>query len=256
MNQLFSLKNKSLTIMVLVLFLLSVTTKSQAIKPENSFHQGSQWYCNTGFKKVGDKCQKVIKPENSFHQGSQWYCNTGFKKVGDKCQKVIKPENSFHQGSQWYCNTGFKKVGDKCQKVIKPENSFHQGSQWYCNTGFKKVGDQCSAMSPEEAKQQRIQQQILAARARAASREFFIDDEKFTLSEISRKCEVYRWSDNYGDVECSGSKFRVIQRKCEAYFSGKYEKTGELDCRGSELRPIERNCTATMYSDNYGEIGC
>jgi hypothetical protein len=111
-------------------------------------------------------------------------------------------------------------------------------------------------MTPEEIEQQRIQQQILVARARAASREFLIDDEKFTLSEISRKCEVYRWSDNYGDVECSGSKFRVIQRKCEAYFSGKYEKTGELECRGSDLRPIQNYCSTTMYSDNYGEIDC
>ena len=111
-------------------------------------------------------------------------------------------------------------------------------------------------MTLEEIEQQRIQQQILVARARAASREFSIDDEKFTLSEISRKCEVYRWSDNYGDVECSGSKFRVIQRKCEAYFSGKYEKTGELECRGSDLRRIERYCSTTMYSDNYGEIDC
>jgi len=196
----------------------------------------------------------AINPENSFVQGSQWYCNTGFKKVGGKCEKVINPENSFVQGSQWYCNTGFKKVGGKCEKVINPENSFVQGSQWYCNTGFKKVGGKCSAMSPEEAEQQRTR--VMAARVSAASREFFIDDEKFTLSEISRKCEVYRYGDNYGDVECRGSKFRVIERKCEAYFSEKYEKIGELGCRGSDLRPIERYCTATMYSDLYAEIDC
>lgn len=111
-------------------------------------------------------------------------------------------------------------------------------------------------MTPEEAERQRIQMQLLAAQARAASREFYVDDERFTLSEISRKCEVYRYSDNYGDVECSGSKFRVIERKCEAYFSGKYEKSGELECRGSDLRPIERYCSTTMYSDNYGDIDC
>ena len=111
-------------------------------------------------------------------------------------------------------------------------------------------------MTLEEAEIQRIQLQILATRARAASREFYVDGEKFTLSEISRKCEVYRYSDNYGDVECSGSKFRVIERKCEAYFSEKYQKIGELECRGSELRPIERYCETTMYSDYYGDIDC
>ena len=130
------------------------------------------------------------------------------------------------------------------------------GSGWVCRNGFKNVGGTCKKMTPEEAEQQRIQIQMLAARARAASREFYVDDEKFTLSEISRKCEVYRHSDNYGDVECSGSKFRVIQRKCEAYFSGKYEKSGELECRGSDLRPIERYCSTSMYSDQYGDIEC
>jgi hypothetical protein len=130
------------------------------------------------------------------------------------------------------------------------------GNDWVCEAGYKRSGSGCIIMTLEEIEQQRIQQQILVARARAASREFLIDDEKFTLSEISRKCEVYRWSDNYGDVECSGSKFRVIQRKCEAYFSGKYEKTGELECRGSDLRPIVRYCSTTMYSDNYAEIDC
>ena len=109
-------------------------------------------------------------------------------------------------------------------------------------------------MTPQEAEQQRIQMAIFAAQAR--TREFYIDDERFTLMDISRKCEVYRYGDNYGDVECSGSKFRVIERKCEAYFSGRYEKNGSLECRGSDLRPIERYCSATMYSDDYGDIDC
>ena len=141
-------------------------------------------------------------------------------------------------------------------QVINPENSFVQGGQWYCNNGYSRVGNECQQMTPEEAERQRIQMQTLAAQARAASSEFFVDDERFTLSEISRKCEVYRYSDKYGEVECSGSKFRVIERKCEAYFSGKYEKSGDLECRGGDLRPVERYCSATMYSDKYGDIGC
>ena len=149
-------------------------------------------------------------------------------------------------------------LGTAISEVVIPQNAKlnYSGNGWVCETGYKRSGSGCITMTPEEIEQQRIQQQILVARARAASREFLIDNEKFTLSEISRKCEVYRWSDNYGDVECSGSKFRVIQRKCEAYFSGKYEKTGELECRGSDLRPIVRYCSTTMYSDNYGEIDC
>ena len=85
-------------------------------------------------------------------------------------------------------------------------------------------------MTLEEAEIQRIQLQILATRARAASREFYVDGETFALSKISHKCE--------------------------AYFSENYQKTGELECLGSELRPIERYCETTMFSDFYGDIDC
>ena len=171
-------------------------------------------------------------------------------------QEIKNPPNSYISGSNWYCNIGYKRNGQKCDKVIKPENSYYSGSNWYCNIGYKRNGNECTKMTPQEAEQQRIQMAMIAAQARAANREFYIDGEKFTLRDISRKCEVYRYSDNYGDVECRGYEFRVIERKCEAYFSGKYEKSGELECRGSDFRPIERYCSTTMYSDNYGDIDC
>ena len=143
-------------------------------------------------------------------------------------------------------------------QVSLPENAQLNvyGNEWTCSLGFNKVGDSCRKMTVEEQEQQRLQMQILATQASASSREFFVEGEKFTLSEISRKCEVYRYGDNYGDVECRGSKFRIIERKCEAYFSGKYEKSGEIECRGSDLRPVERYCVTSMYSDNYAEIDC
>jgi len=154
------------------------------------------------------------------------------------------------------CNDGFRNVAGRCQKLPAVTNGRYIGSMLVCNDGYKNVGGKCNKMTPQEAEQQRIQMAIIAARARAANKEFFVDGEKFTLRDISRKCEVWRWSDNYGDVECRGSEFRIIERKCEAYFSGKYEKSGELECRGSDLRPIERYCSTTMYSDNYGDIDC
>ena len=161
-------------------------------------------------------------------------------------------------GNGWTCKRGFRQSGQGCIRVSIPENAQLNayGNDWTCSQGYKRVGAECRQMTPEEAEQQRIQMQILAAQARAASREFFVDGERFTLSEISSKCEVYRYSDNYGEMECSGSKFRVIERKCEAYFSGESAKEGELECRGSDLRPIERYCSASMYSDSYGDIDC
>ena len=174
--------------------------------------------------------------------------------------QISIPENAQLNvyGNGWVCKRGFRQAGDKCVRVTMPENAQLNvyGNGWVCQMGFKRVSQSCIEMSPEEAEQQRIQMKMLAARAKAMNKEFYVDGEKFTLAEISRKCDVYRYSDNYGDIECSGSKLRAVERKCEAYFSGRYEKTGELECRGSDLNPIERNCSATMYSDSYADIDC
>ena len=78
--------------------------------------------------------------------------------------------------------------------------------------------------------------------------------EEFRLTEIERKCEVYRYSENYGDLECRGLRF--IERKCEAYFYDEDDEYGEIECRGSDLRKIERRCSVYMYSESYGEIDC
>ena len=83
---------------------------------------------------------------------------------------------------------------------------------------------------------------------------FEYDGEEFTLRQVERKCEIYRHSDNYGDLECTGLRF--VERKCEAYFYDANDSNGEIECRGSDLRPIERHCSVTMYSENYGDIDC
>ena len=164
------------------------------------------------------------------------------------------PANAYLIDNQWYCNNGYRRKGNSCVKFAVPDNAYVYGSIWMCNQGYKKVGNACYKMTPQEAELQRLQ--ILTAQARERSEGFMVDDERFTLSEIERKCEVYRYSENYGDVECSGSKLRIVERKCEAYFSGKFETEGELECNGNDLRPIERYCTTSMYSNNYAEIDC
>lgn len=130
------------------------------------------------------------------------------------------------------------------------------GNGWVCKQGYKKIEQACGEMSAFEKQQQIQQMQYILAQSYMRNEEFIADGESFTLREVSSRCEVYRYDNNYGEIECSGSKFRVIERKCEAYFSGRYEKTGEISCSGSELRPIERNCSVLMYSEDYGEIDC
>ena len=32
-----------------------------------------------------------------------WYCNDGYKKVGNSCEKLLVPPNAWVSGSNWYC---------------------------------------------------------------------------------------------------------------------------------------------------------
>ena len=82
----------------------------------------------------------------------------------------------------------------------------------------------------------------------------YIEGYEFSLRDIERKCEVFKYSDSYGELECRGSALRPLERKCEVYFYD--SQNGEIECRGSELRVVERRCSVSMYSENYGEIDC
>lgn len=96
-----------------------------------------------------------------------------------------------------------------------PENAYASGSNWFCNVGYKKQQNQCIEMNAAKIKQQ--QKQIATMRSKARNKN--INGQPFSLRDIERKCEVSKYSDSYGDIECSGSKFRIVERKCEAYFS-------------------------------------
>jgi hypothetical protein len=82
-------------------------------------------------------------PRNAWVSGSNWYCNSGYRKVGRECVKVIAPANAYVTGAAWYCNSGYRKVGRECVKVIVPANAYVSGSTWYCNSGYRKVGSDC-----------------------------------------------------------------------------------------------------------------
>ncbi|MBX7134230.1 MAG: peptidoglycan-binding protein [Fimbriimonadaceae bacterium] len=120
--------------------------------PPNSWVSGSSWYCNDGYKKVGNSCEKLIVPRNAWVSGSNWYCNDGFRKIGDQCVALNVPDNAWVSGSNWYCNDGYRKAGDRCERLSVPRNAWVSGSNWYCNDGFRRVGDQCVALNvPDNA---------------------------------------------------------------------------------------------------------
>jgi len=87
------------------------------------------------------------------------------------------------------------------------------------------------------------------------SMQFSVGQADHNLREIERRCEVYKYSGNYGELDCSSSVSdrRSLERKCEVYFSGSY---GEFDCSGSHFNDVERRCEAYLYSGNYAEIDC
>lgn len=111
--------------------------------PANSWVSGSNWYCNDGYKKVGNSCEKLNVPRNAWVSGSNWYCNDGYRKVGERCERLNVPQNAWVSGSNWYCNDGFRKVGDQCVALNVPANAWVSGSNWYCNDGYRKVGEKC-----------------------------------------------------------------------------------------------------------------
>ena len=79
---------------------------------------------------------------------------------------------------------------------------------------------------------------------------------EFTLRDVERNCEVYRYSDNYGELECSRSNLNYVERSCEVYFAGIDDKEGEFECSRSSLNRVESYCSVSMYSDMYGEVSC
>ena len=129
------------------LFVPPTPSAQRSGPPANSWVSGSNWYCNDGYKKVGNSCEKLNVPRNAWVYGSNWYCNDGFKKVGDQCEALNVPANAWVSGSNWYCNDGYRKVGERCERLNVPQNAWVSGSNWYCNDGFRKVGDQCVALN-------------------------------------------------------------------------------------------------------------
>lgn len=83
------------------------------------------------------------------------------------------------------------------------------------------------------------------------------NEEVFTLRDIVVKCEIYRYSKDYGDLECSSLRF--LNRKCEVYFADKSEINHSIECAASGLQIISQRCRALMNSrrvPDYGQIIC
>jgi len=68
----------------------SADTKRQSGIPANAWVYGSEWYCNDGYRKAGDRCERLNVPANAWVYGSEWYCNDGYRKAGDGCVSIFE----------------------------------------------------------------------------------------------------------------------------------------------------------------------
>ena len=48
--------------------------------------------------------------------GDHWTCDRGFKRVGDRCEKIPVPEHAFleYTGNRWQCERGYRRSGNRC----------------------------------------------------------------------------------------------------------------------------------------------
>ena len=161
------------------------------------------------------------------------------------------PENAYVRGNNWFCNSGYQRNGNSCQQLDVPVNAYVRGNNWFCNSGYQRIGNRCIELSQAEQDQLELLRefQIIQQSSRSSN----ISGLSFSLRDIERRCEVYKYSDDYGELECRGAEYRIVERRCEAYFSG--GRNGVMECTG-DLRPISGRCSIDMYSDNYGSLSC
>ena len=124
------------------------------------------------------------------------------------------------------------------------------------STAFELYKDVISGKTPVEelTPEQRMQVFRIHKALSSANSGDKIEGHNFSFRDIERKCEIYKYDESYGELECRGSDLRRLERKCEVYFYD--NENGELECRGSDFRPIERKCSVSLYDEEYGEIDC
>src|SRR2546429_8390469 len=84
--------NRSVTLRFVVMFAATAFAQgasAQSPVPDNATSTfGGGWICNLGYRRVGDRCEKVNVPPNAFATfGGGWMCNLGYRGVGDRCEK-------------------------------------------------------------------------------------------------------------------------------------------------------------------------
>ena len=146
------------------------------ILPENAYIDGNKWFCNAGYIRYNNACQKqdvpdsaiadegktgwrclpgyranddgtckvVLAPDYAYVKGDEWFCRPGYVRDGDVCARIIIPLNASATSTGWKCNPGYSDNGDGgCDRVIAPVNAYVKEDEWFCQPGFIRDGDLC-----------------------------------------------------------------------------------------------------------------
>ena len=128
--------------------------KDKIVKNTSTTNKVNIIKCDSWYKKVWDKCEKIVIPENSileYYKWSPWRCEFWYFKVWDKCDKVVIPENStlrsyINWNIKWECDYGYRRTWEKCDKVIVPENASLSLYKWRyrkCDEWYKLSNNVC-----------------------------------------------------------------------------------------------------------------
>ena len=95
-------------------------------------------------------------PANSTYIGDgYWYCDNGYKKTGNQCEKIYVPPNAGAVGGNWYCDMGYAKNEETCKEYYVPSDARITINSWSCNAGYKVEKYNCVLMSDKEKRMRR-----------------------------------------------------------------------------------------------------
>lgn len=173
--------NKLISICALGLFFVGLSNQALARTPPNSHAVGKGWSCNTGYKRVGNQCNRIYVPPNARLQGANWVCNTGFKRVANQCnravqtsrvqpKRVVTPTRATRATRAVRTTRPVRQVR-QTRPVYVPPNASRHGSGWRCNTGYKRMSNQCN---PIQARTVARKPQPVVHRVAQATRAIYV----------------------------------------------------------------------------------
>ena len=148
-----------------ILLVATFAYGAESTVPEHatSAQFGSGWTCNSGYRKVGQACERILVPEHAYltnrSYGDAWVCNRGYRRSRDTCIEIVLPNNAYlnsPRGDEWLCHRGYRKAETECILIPVPENAYLTNSTygvgWKCERGFRHVNQLCEpVVIPEHA---------------------------------------------------------------------------------------------------------